>query len=641
MGIIITRYDYVPGTKYSASLGSKIIKRSQDFSGRWSKMAGEFTYYFNDKSEALYREHRAPQTNKLDYAEEYRVGTVRDQAEMPAGNLLHITINAAGLVTQRVMYDNTSGAWQEVETYYDLLPWKYGTSYGRYVDFRYYVNADKTINFAYGYKKGDHTNPIMRYDYEDGTIYGDNHGAKIKYMTNTNTNIIHGGFRYHMDATGELRYREHINPQTQKFDYAEEYFPGRVFKRDDMEKGKSIRIWINAAGLVTQRVKLDKATGQWKEVESYHTLLPWKYGTSYENEIQFRFYVQGDKTIKYAYGYKKGDNKNPIMRYEYQPGTKYGENHGAKITRRTNTNWSVDIGNFRYHMKLTGEIRYRERINAQTKKVDYAEEYFPGTVYKRDSLDKGKSMYVHINAQGKVTRRIKLDKASQWHIVEEYHDLIPWKYGTGYELHIKFRFYVQPDKTIKYAHGFEKGNHTTPITLYGYQPGTKYGENHGAKIISAKDLRPVVQTWVWPTAARTLTTYYLPHGAPCKSGNAPECYPNINGGAHYGVDIGARYGDTVYAVSSGTIVVARYDNAKGNHIIIHHGDGIYSNYYHLSEFRRTGGTVSVGEPIGQVGATGMAFGAHLHFQMGKGGYGNGNSIDPGLYIPGLARSKYA
>ena len=78
------------------------------------------------------------------------------------------------------------------------------------------------------------------------------------------------------------------------------------------------------------------------------------------------------------------------------------------------------------------------------------------------------------------------------------------------------------------------------------------------------------------------------------------------------------------------------DKYKGNAIIIEHANGLYSGYYNMSHLIRTSGTVSSGEEIGKMGNTGLSYGTFLHFQMGRNGYANGNSMDPKDYLPGLS-----
>ena len=84
--------------------------------------------------------------------------------------------------------------------------------------------------------------------------------------------------------------------------------------------------------------------------------------------------------------------------------------------------------------------------------------------------------------------------------------------------------------------------------------------------------------------------------------------------SHSGVDVTADEGEPVLAPNDG--VVAMVDDLffSGNSVIIDHGDGIYSMFFHLSESKvRMGQAVMKGDVIGLVGATGRVSGAHLHW----------------------------
>ena len=88
---------------------------------------------------------------------------------------------------------------------------------------------------------------------------------------------------------------------------------------------------------------------------------------------------------------------------------------------------------------------------------------------------------------------------------------------------------------------------------------------------------------------------------------------------HSGIDIaGIPYGSNVYASNNGVIIRMGYSNDLGNHIMIDHNNGFYTLYAHLSGFA-TGVNVNTvvgrGQVIGFVGASGWAWGTHLHFQM--------------------------
>jgi hypothetical protein len=83
---------------------------------------------------------------------------------------------------------------------------------------------------------------------------------------------------------------------------------------------------------------------------------------------------------------------------------------------------------------------------------------------------------------------------------------------------------------------------------------------------------------------------------------------------HNGVDIGAEQGTEVVACNSGVVVFAQELYLSGKTIIIDHGFGLYSMYFHLAEMRvREGDQVEIGRCIGLVGATGRVTGPHLHW----------------------------
>jgi murein DD-endopeptidase MepM/ murein hydrolase activator NlpD len=89
---------------------------------------------------------------------------------------------------------------------------------------------------------------------------------------------------------------------------------------------------------------------------------------------------------------------------------------------------------------------------------------------------------------------------------------------------------------------------------------------------------------------------------------------------HGGIDVAADPGRPVAASNDGTVAWAGPLRVRGNAVILDHGWGVYSGYYHLSEILvSTGQQVLQGENIGRVGNTGLSTGAHLHWEMRVGG----------------------
>jgi murein DD-endopeptidase MepM/ murein hydrolase activator NlpD len=88
--------------------------------------------------------------------------------------------------------------------------------------------------------------------------------------------------------------------------------------------------------------------------------------------------------------------------------------------------------------------------------------------------------------------------------------------------------------------------------------------------------------------------------------------------AHLGTDYGAAHGTPVYAVADGTVTGAGRDRGYGNLVTIRHHSGYSSRYAHLSRFgakARPGSRVKQNDIIGYVGATGLATGPHLHYEL--------------------------
>jgi murein DD-endopeptidase MepM/ murein hydrolase activator NlpD len=98
---------------------------------------------------------------------------------------------------------------------------------------------------------------------------------------------------------------------------------------------------------------------------------------------------------------------------------------------------------------------------------------------------------------------------------------------------------------------------------------------------------------------------------------------------HPGVDIHARYGMPVAAGGDGEVVFAGRDAGYGRLVIIAHAGGVDTLYAHLSAvYVHEGQKVRRGQPIGAVGATGRATGAHLHYEVRL----NGVPVDPNRYL---------
>ena len=107
------------------------------------------------------------------------------------------------------------------------------------------------------------------------------------------------------------------------------------------------------------------------------------------------------------------------------------------------------------------------------------------------------------------------------------------------------------------------------------------------------------------------------------------------GGFHKGVDFVPGGGTPIYAIADGIATVAGEDySGYGNHVILQHdlgGVDVESLYAHMisgSSPIVQGQEVKVGDFLGLVGDTGVAYGAHLHFEI----HVNKVPIDPFAWL---------
>lgn len=94
---------------------------------------------------------------------------------------------------------------------------------------------------------------------------------------------------------------------------------------------------------------------------------------------------------------------------------------------------------------------------------------------------------------------------------------------------------------------------------------------------------------------------------------------------HSGVDFRARHGTPIVAVTDGRVQGAGRMGGCGNAVRLSHGGGLSTRYCHMSRIAVRGGqSVKRGQVIGYVGSTGLSTGAHLHYEM----YRGGRSVNP-------------
>ena len=140
---------------------------------------------------------------------------------------------------------------------------------------------------------------------------------------------------------------------------------------------------------------------------------------------------------------------------------------------------------------------------------------------------------------------------------------------------------------------------------------------------------------VKPTPAGTFLAGNAAYGKllwPVNGGYISE-WSHWDGGysGHKGIDIaGVGWGDPVYAGASGLVTYAGWNYGLGNYVEIYHPDlGISSGYAHNSTiYVYVGQQVAQGECIAGAGATGTAYGTHVHLSVKV----NGVNVNPRDYL---------
>ncbi len=85
---------------------------------------------------------------------------------------------------------------------------------------------------------------------------------------------------------------------------------------------------------------------------------------------------------------------------------------------------------------------------------------------------------------------------------------------------------------------------------------------------------------------------------------------------HTGVDYAGPVGTPIYAPAAGTVVFSGTLNIQGDTLIIDHGLGVMTGYYHLSKIHAAmGETVTSGQLVAEGGSTGLSSGPHLHWDL--------------------------
>lgn len=149
-----------------------------------------------------------------------------------------------------------------------------------------------------------------------------------------------------------------------------------------------------------------------------------------------------------------------------------------------------------------------------------------------------------------------------------------------------------------------------------YYPSSLTKDLYTPSSSSVKDM-----DFVLPTGG-LLTTEY---GETRYVNGAPTYY------YHSGLDIAWDLGDDILSTADGVVALSKKLILTGNTVVISHGHGLFSTYYHMDSISvDEGEKVLGGQVIGTQGTSGFSTGVHLHFMISH----YGTNMDPGYFIYG-------
>ncbi len=135
--------------------------------------------------------------------------------------------------------------------------------------------------------------------------------------------------------------------------------------------------------------------------------------------------------------------------------------------------------------------------------------------------------------------------------------------------------------------------------------------------------------FAWPLEKARTIDLSMPYGERVHSVTGQTSF-------HAGIDIPAAEDTAIGAAADGKVVETGFDPTYGNYVVLDHGGGLVTRYHQCKEICvADDAQVKAGDTIALVGKTGMAVGAHLHFEVRQ----DGVAQDPTAYFDAAVRSQ--
>lgn len=198
---------------------------------------------------------------------------------------------------------------------------------------------------------------------------------------------------------------------------------------------------------------------------------------------------------------------------------------------------------------------------------------------------------------------------SSWWTEDSYHITVIYSYSGQKKMKFDLPFNILPKEFVSETLVLDDRN--TEIKTDTSPERMQQIEKLNA-ILETINPEAVYQTqpFTAPTAATRRTSFFADR----------RVYAYTNGKSstslHNGIDYGIPTGSTVQSCAAGKVVLAENRISTGWSVVIEHLPGLYSLYYHMDSLKvKEGDIVKAGDLVGLSGATGLATGPHLHWEI--------------------------
>lgn len=228
-----------------------------------------------------------------------------------------------------------------------------------------------------------------------------------------------------------------------------------------------------------------------------------------------------------------------------------------------------------------------------------------------DKLSVGQSLKIKPNQ--KLYRVIKKENVAKADVEPETKTIVNHKVQNGESLSIIAKKYNTTVRDI-----VNENNMTNTVLMAGQTIKVPEKKKKNYKITTVSSKNTEKYAWKAPTKGWVSSPYGWR--------NHPVRKKRI---FHAGLDLAAPKGTAIYSVAPGRVIFAGTRGGYGKVVIIAHENGLSTRYGHCSKLLvKNGQLVKEGQLIAKVGATGVATGNHLHFEVRK----NGKTQNPINYI---------